>query len=183
MKNNTFEKITAKINSINEKKVSDINRCKSLIAEEESAIQEAEKHINVHTDIDGFLQASERKAKAEETIKACENRIELLKTQSLISEEEFSAYKNAIRSEQKKISEEAFNKMVNLMNQLFRLYDETTKQIESYNNLLKGVSEIAHHSTTSAIYQDDMYSVMQGSIGRLEYQMRTHIKFSDRFNN
>lgn len=183
MKMNTFEKITSKIKAINEKKVSDINRCNSLIAEEESAIQEAEKLINVNTEIDGFLQASERKAKAEETIKACKKRIELLNTQSLMSEEEYTADKNAIRSEQKKISEEAFNKMVNLMNQMFKLYDEAFKQIESYNNLLRGVSEIAHHDTTSVAYQDEMYSVMKGYIGKLEYQMKNHPKYSDRFKN
>lgn len=183
MKTNTFEKISSKIKAINEKKVSDINRCKSLIAEEESAIQEAEKHINVNTDIDGFLQASERKAKAEETINACKKRIELLNTQALMSEEEFTADRNALRSEQKKIIEEAFNKMVTLMNQMFKLYDETTEKVETYNHLIESLYNVAHKDYTFIFYTDDMYSVIKGNIGGLKKQMAMNSKFSDRFTN
>lgn len=184
MKNKVFVRVFSKIEKLQNKRTTDINRCKDIIAANETKIQEASEKITVNADIDDFLIASENRAKAEAAVKACKDKIRLLENEGLISEEEYEEDVKAIRSEQQKIADEAFKAIVPLMKQMFKLYDDMNENVEKFNDLIKSEADVAKHNLGAAAivtYNDDKYDLVKGNVGRLKYQMEHHMKLADYF--
>lgn len=185
MKNKTYTRIASKIEKLENKRTADINKCKDIIAENEAKIQEADTYITVNTDIDEFLTASENKAKAESAIKACNDKIHLLETKGMVSEEEYQNDVKDIRSEQQKVVDETFNAIVPLMKQLFKLYGDMEEKVKMFNDLIKDDADIAKHDLGVGKFvmytNDDKYNLLTGFVGRLQYQMEHHLTLSDYF--
>ena len=185
MKNKVFVRIFTKIERLEDKKALDIKKCEDIIAENEKKIHEAAEHITVNTDIDDFLNASEKRAKAENAIKACNEKIHLLKTEGLISEEEYDADVKAIRSEQKRLADETFKSIVPMMLQMFKLFEDMDADIKKFNDLIRDEAAVAMHDlgpTKQVLYNgDEKYDLMKNYIGRLQYQMEHHLTLSDYF--
>ena len=184
MKNKVYSRIFSKIEKLQNKRMSDIDRCKAIIAENELKIQEASENITVNTDIDEFLIASESKSKSEAAIKACKDKINLLETEGMISITEYEEDVKAIRSEQQKIADEAFKAIVPLMKKMFELYQDMDSKVNTFNELIKAEADIAKHDlgpTKMVSYSDDKYDLVKGYVGRLKYQMEHHLKLAEHF--
>lgn len=186
MKNKTYSAIASKIEKLENQRTADISRCHEIIADNESKIQEADTHITVNTDIDEFMVASESRTKSEIAIKACKDKIKLLETEGMISKAEYEEDVKAIRSEQKKIADEAFKAIVPLMKQMFELYLDMDSKVNEFNHLIEADAEVAKQNlgvTKTATYHDDKYDLVQGYVGRLKNQMEHHIKLSEYFSD
>lgn len=184
MKNKVYTRIASNIERLQNKRNADIKRCKDIIVEHEANIQDAGKHITVNDDIEEYLIASEKMAKSEAVIKACNEKIHLLKTKGMMSEADYEADIKAIRSEQQKIVDEAFKSIVPLMIQMFRLYSDMFKEVQAFNELIKADADVAKHDlgpTGIVTYSNDKYDLITSYVGRLKFQMEHHQKLSEYF--
>lgn len=178
----TYTRIASKIEKVEDKRNADILKCKKIIAENEAVIQEASKSITAKTEVDEFLTASEQKAKAEALISACNTKIKMLESDSLLTESEYESDVKCIRSEQQSICQKSFKQIVKLMDEMFELYTEAFDKVNTYNDLIANLARVANKNTGPAgvvLYNDAVFNFMRNHIGRLAKNMETDNLYID----
>ena len=171
MKRKVYSNIASKIEKLNSKRESDISQCEEIIRENEAVVKDSNCHMKTNTDVLDFITASKNKSEAEAIIKACKDKIHMLNNEGLMSSEEYDADAKAIRSEQKRICEEAFSKISKHMDESFVIYDDMFNQISEYNSLMQELAKVAHKSTGATgvvLYRDDLFEFICGTIGWLK---------------
>ena len=181
MANKLYEQIHRKLTQLKEKKDSVINVLQSNLNKYEEQYKNAITHTTSNSDADTYVKAMETKDKAKYYVEYYSSKIKQADDEMLLSDGEYNKYINDIRSEQKRLADDTFNKIVKLLNEVFSIYESTFEQIQKFNELIAEIDMVNHKPAQFVVFQYAPYDFIRNNIGTLEHKARMNPTFGSYF--
>lgn len=177
MENKTYKQLVSRIEKLEKNKTAVINSFRSKLEEYKRKYQEASVLSTPESDADTFVVNLEIKDNAEKYIKYYTAKIQQIESESLFTDEEHDSIIESIRSEQQKISDTSFRKIVTLLNEVFAVYDDCSNQVKQFTDLKTEVDNSSNKPSDNAVsmyFNYDPYNFLKYFIGKFEHNCKHH---------
>lgn len=165
MDNKLYTKITLKLNKLQVNKEKVIGSFKTKLSEAEEQFRTASLHNTSNSGADEYVSAMEKKSHAQHYIDYYTECIKNAEAEPIFDDAEFNGFVQDIRSEQKKITDSSFNKIVSLLKEAFTVCDDMHDQITEFNHLIETLRKACKKPVEVVNYNDLKYVFLNNFMG------------------
>lgn len=183
MNNKIYTQIQSRMNTLEKNRNSAIDSLKAKLNGYVADFKNASLHTTANADAETFVKAIEDKEHAKHFIDYYTECIKRVESESLFTDEEYNSNVNAIRSEQKKITDASFKKVVKTLNELFSIYDELDEDIRAFNDLIRELNLASHKPDKVVVFHDNKYDFIDSHVGQLEGELAVLPAFREYFSD